>query len=231
MSNVGDAIRAHHAELADTLTKQATLLADQRPEADPAALLAFLKDDLLPHARGEERSVYIVADALIKQHGRPTETMRIDHRAIEEYIQKIEEATRALETAEGAQRDGLQQTLVRLALQLDAIFAVHMRKEEQAYLPLIEEHLTEAEQEQLLSDIHSAAQELDVRTIPPPRRHGLIFQTFASLGSGESFILVNDHDPKPLYYQFQSQHQGSFSWTYEQQGPRIWRVRIGKEAS
>lgn len=228
MSNVGDAIRAHHAELADTLTKEAILLADERPEANPAAFLTFLKEDLLPHARGEERHVYVLADALLKKYGRPTETMRIDHRAIEEYIHQIEEVIKTLDTVDDARRAEAQQRLGRLALQLQAIFAVHMRKEEQAYIPLIEEHLTEAEQEQVLHDIHSTAQELDVRTIPPPRRHGVIFETFANLGSGESFVLVNDHDPKPLHYQFQSQHAGAFTWTYEQQGPRIWRVRIGK---
>lgn len=43
---------------------------------------------------------------------------------------------------------------------------------------------------------------LDVHTLPPARRHSLIFQTYESLQPGKSFLLVNDHDPKPLYYQF-----------------------------
>ncbi len=69
---------------------------------------------------------------------------------------------------------------------------------------------------------------LDVRALPPARRHLLIFETYNGLGNGESFVLVNDHDPKPLYYQFSAEHEGQFTWAYEEQGPDVWRVRIGK---
>ena len=43
---------------------------------------------------------------------------------------------------------------------------------------------------------------LDVRTEPPVRRHTVIFEAFEALDPGAAFELVNDHDPKPLYYQF-----------------------------
>lgn len=69
---------------------------------------------------------------------------------------------------------------------------------------------------------------IDVRTITPRERHPLIFQTFGGLGAGESFELVNDHDPKPLYYQFAAEHSGRFTWDYLEEGPERWRVRIGK---
>jgi uncharacterized protein (DUF2249 family) len=69
---------------------------------------------------------------------------------------------------------------------------------------------------------------LDVRLLPPARRHSLIFETYDSLRPGGSFVLVNDHDPKPLYYQFSYEKAGAFSWNYEEQGPLVWRVRIGK---
>ncbi len=72
---------------------------------------------------------------------------------------------------------------------------------------------------------------LDVRVIPPPQKHPTIFQTFESLGAGESFILLNDHDPKPLYYQFASEMPGKFTWEYLEQGPQIWRVQIGRPAA
>ncbi|HLB02832.1 MAG TPA: DUF2249 domain-containing protein [Nitrospiria bacterium] len=70
---------------------------------------------------------------------------------------------------------------------------------------------------------------VDVRHIPPAQRHSLIFQTFEALQPGEAFILVNDHDPKPLYYQFKFEREGQFSWEYLEQGPEVWQVRIGKE--
>lgn len=42
---------------------------------------------------------------------------------------------------------------------------------------------------------------LDVREIPPAERHPKIFETFESMESGDSLTIVNDHEPKPLFYQ------------------------------
>ncbi len=72
---------------------------------------------------------------------------------------------------------------------------------------------------------------IDVRTIIPRKRHPLIFKTFHSLGAGESFLLVNDHDPKPLYYQFQAELGQPFQWEYLENGPEVWKVLIGKNSS
>ncbi|MFI5398779.1 MAG: DUF2249 domain-containing protein [Candidatus Binatia bacterium] len=71
---------------------------------------------------------------------------------------------------------------------------------------------------------------IDVRRIPPPQRHPLIFQTFEGLQAGQAFLLVNDHDPKPLYYTFKAERDGQFDWEYLEQGPEVWRVRIGRVA-
>lgn len=69
---------------------------------------------------------------------------------------------------------------------------------------------------------------LDVRVIPPREKHPAIFQTFDALAPGESFILLNDHDPRPLRYQFEAEHSGHFDWQYVEQGPAVWRVQISK---
>jgi uncharacterized protein (DUF2249 family) len=60
------------------------------------------------------------------------------------------------------------------------------------------------------------------------QRHPLIFDQFEALEQDDSFILVNDHDPKPLYYQFQAERTDQFTWEYLEQGPEAWRVRIGR---
>lgn len=73
--------------------------------------------------------------------------------------------------------------------------------------------------------------QLDVRNEVPARRHQLIFETYGALQPGEAFVLVNDHDPKPLYYQFEAEHSGEFSWDYLEQGPEVWRVRVGRVAA
>jgi uncharacterized protein (DUF2249 family) len=41
-------------------------------------------------------------------------------------------------------------------------------------------------------------QELDVRPLPKPDKHPRIFELFGALALGESFVLVNNHDPKHL---------------------------------
>ena len=45
---------------------------------------------------------------------------------------------------------------------------------------------------------------------------------------GAGFVLVNDHDPKPLRYQFEAEHAGDFTWDSLEAGPEVWRVRIGR---
>ncbi|MBI5885616.1 MAG: DUF2249 domain-containing protein [Deltaproteobacteria bacterium] len=69
---------------------------------------------------------------------------------------------------------------------------------------------------------------LDVRTLAPKERHAQIFETFGALNRGEAFILVNDHEPKPLLYQFQAEHNGEFDWWPLEQGPKVWRVVVAR---
>lgn len=69
---------------------------------------------------------------------------------------------------------------------------------------------------------------LDVREEIPRRRHELIEQTYHELAPGTGFVLVNDHDPKPLRYQFEAEWPGQFTWDYLESGPEVWRVRIGR---
>jgi len=80
------------------------------------------------------------------------------------------------------------------------------------------------------SEGESGMKQLDVRTIPPRERHPLIFRTFDELEPGSAFELVNDHDPKPLYYQFQAERAGTIAWEYLEQGPVEWRVKVSKTA-
>ena len=69
---------------------------------------------------------------------------------------------------------------------------------------------------------------LDVRVIPPRDKHQTIFRTFDGLASGESMVIINDHDPRPLRYQFAAERADQFDWTHEAEGPDVWPVRIGR---
>lgn len=81
------------------------------------------------------------------------------------------------------------------------------------------------------AELKSKTKILDVRALILMERHRLILETYNQLESGDKFVLVNDHDPKPLYYQFAAEHNGKFSWKYLEQGPQTWRVEIGRTAT
>jgi uncharacterized protein (DUF2249 family)/quercetin dioxygenase-like cupin family protein len=76
-----------------------------------------------------------------------------------------------------------------------------------------------------------ADNELDVRQLRKPDKHPTIFASYAALAVGESFILVNNHDPKHLRAEFDADHPGSYGWDYVEKGPQVWRIRISKLTS
>lgn len=63
---------------------------------------------------------------------------------------------------------------------------------------------------------------------PPQIKHQTIFAAYNSLSPGEAMLLVNDHDPVPLRFQFEAMHPGQFTWEYIEQGPATFQVKIGK---
>jgi len=69
---------------------------------------------------------------------------------------------------------------------------------------------------------------LDVTKIEPRLKHPTIFQHYDALLGGEAFIIHNDHDPKPLYYQLIAERGETFNWEYLDEGPEFWKVRITK---
>lgn len=79
-----------------------------------------------------------------------------------------------------------------------------------------------------------ATHDLDVREVPKPQRHPLIFARFDALAVGESFVLVNSHDPKHLRQEFDRDHPGTYDWQYLESGRTdaagsargAWLIRI-----
>lgn len=69
---------------------------------------------------------------------------------------------------------------------------------------------------------------LDARTIPPRIRHETIFATFDALAPNEAFVIVIDHAPRPLYYEFLHERPNQFEWEYVEEGPAVWKVQISR---
>lgn len=72
---------------------------------------------------------------------------------------------------------------------------------------------------------------LDVTILEPRQKHPTIFVRFDELAEGESLVIHNDHDPKPLYYQLLGERGNIFTWEYLEQGPQWWKVRITRKRS
>ncbi len=156
MSKVSEAIRNHHRELMGSMVEQVTAFVEGRSHADPQAIVAFLQEELLPHAKGEEAHLYAAVEPLVKAHERATATMSIDHEFIEKYIQRVAEAVRTLQEADAKDRPRAEEQLRHLLLQLEAVLRVHLEKEERVYLPLFERYLSEEEQQRVLDGMHAA---------------------------------------------------------------------------
>jgi uncharacterized protein (DUF2249 family) len=74
-------------------------------------------------------------------------------------------------------------------------------------------------------------QELDVRPLRKPEKHPEIFRTFEALTVGESFVLINNHDPRHLREEFEAHYPGGYGWDYLERGPAAWRIRISRLAA
>lgn len=74
----------------------------------------------------------------------------------------------------------------------------------------------------------STISKIDVTVLEPRMKHPTIFKKFDEISEGESFIIYNDHDPKPLYYQLLGERGNIFSWEYIENGPDNWLVKIQK---
>ena len=79
-----------------------------------------------------------------------------------------------------------------------------------------------------LYDPYAAAgtDELDVRQVPKSQRHPMIFARFDALAAGESFVLVNSHDPIHLREEFARDRPGAYDWRYleSSQSDELWRT-------
>jgi len=53
---------------------------------------------------------------------------------------------------------------------------------------------------------------LDLRPLSPVERHKQIFERWKKLPPGNTLKIINDHEPKPLYYQFDAEEKGCIEY-------------------
>ncbi len=67
---------------------------------------------------------------------------------------------------------------------------------------------------------------IDVRELNHRVRHTVISSLFEHLGQDGSLQLIVDHAPEPLRFQFAAKYGDRCEWTYLEEGPDVWRVRL-----
>lgn len=67
---------------------------------------------------------------------------------------------------------------------------------------------------------------LDVRPLPTDRKLQTVLSVFEGLEAGDSFVLVDNHDPAPLCARIEDERPGEARWVSLKSGPPVWCVRV-----
>jgi len=162
MPPVTQPLRDEHKELVPHIDHLKTV-ADAVGEAPPDGLreavdhcAEFLAGHLIPHARAEEAALYPVVARLM---GAPeaTLTMSRDHVEIAAMTAELLRIRDAMRESEPGLHDVKE--LQRVLYGLYALVKVHFAKEEEVYLPILDERLSEADAQQMFAAMGHAAHE------------------------------------------------------------------------
>jgi uncharacterized protein (DUF2249 family)/hemerythrin-like domain-containing protein len=214
------AITGHHTTLVNEMRTLTAAVVDGarsgRYDQALSALMAWFTREFLPHAHAEEVALY-KAGSHLESTRLLVDGMLAEHRAIESLMTDLTYA-----------RDPF--TVIAATAAARAVFTVHLSKENELLLPALDAEAVDLEQAltgklEILGE-SSAPDELDVRSLPHGGRHDVIFAKLNQLLPGDTFVILNDHDPKPLRYQTAALWPGRFAWSYLEAGPLLWRVEI-----
>ena len=117
---------------------------------------AFLATHLLPHAHAEEAALYPVVQKVM---GTPygTATMSRDHVEVERLTQELASLRKQISATEIGAKQANELKLVLYGLY--TLVKVHFAKEEEVYLPLLDNNLTPEEAHEMFEAMEAAAGE------------------------------------------------------------------------
>ncbi len=251
-ARAAESVVAHHAEMSATLAAHVQQLvavasAGRAEEVGHTrdALLAWCREDLVPHALAEEATLY---PAGIEQAGCRllVTAMLAEHQVILGLVDELTGAGDTVSTAAAARA-------------LRAIFESHLAKENDQLLPVLlaapgvsVAALLEGMHEALggargasagadgeagsAGHDHGACgcgevdpagfPELDARAVPHAIRHATVFGALDAVRPGGGMVLIAPHDPLPLLAQIEQREPGTFTVDYIERGPDAWRLSI-----
>lgn len=243
-ADAAEAVVQHHAVMAGRLGQLVGEVVDGVGgyDAEPTRdrLVAWCREELLPHARAEEETLYRAAAELPEARLLVT-SMLAEHESIGALVDGLASA-----------RDGVRAATSAVALR--TLFESHLAKENDLLLTALvasPDHSVAL----LLAGIHDLVgdtdpggkgahdhdrghscgchevdpagyPELDARAVPHAIRHATIFGALDSVPPGGGLVLVAPHDPLPLLAQIEQRSPGTFQTSYLERGPEAWRIRF-----
>ena len=170
----------------------------------------------------------------------PPNIMREDH---VEFRQRKKELYQAANNPEKYEFEDFKAKVIELGGYLAQELESHIFKEDNILYQIALQLLTDKEWDEVKKECDKIGYccftpedvagddivELDLRPMPVAERHDKIFEIWGGLKAGQSLRIINDHDPKPLWYQFEVEHKDEYGWEYEKQGPEDWIVRIARK--
>lgn len=256
-ARAAEAVEQHHAQMSGALAAKAEAVAavarsgggeqDLAPLRDD--LVAWAREELVPHARAEEDTLYRAAAE--RDEGRLlVAAMLADHEAMAALVDELAGADDPVTAAVAAGA-------------LRTAFAMHLAKENEQVLPLLvadpdvsvavlldgmhellgHGHPDEPTPRPSPDRDHEAAScgcgevdppswpTLDARAVPHAIRHATICGALDAVAPGRGLVLVAPHDPLPLLAQLEQRSPGAFAIDYIDRGPEVWRLAIARRSA
>ncbi len=162
MASITQPLRDEHKELfpqVETLRQAGDAVNESLTSSAHAKIeeaYQFLTHHLLPHAQAEEKALYPVVQRVM---GAPqaTATMSRDHLEVERLTEEL--GTLRVHRSQLTVTTIQAQALRRVLYGLYTLVKVHFAKEEEVYLPLLDEKLSAKEAHEMFENMEAAAHE------------------------------------------------------------------------
>ena len=162
MNTLTQPLRDEHKELFPSVDqiRQVAELIGEAPVSEiregVEAVYDFLANHLKPHAEAEDAALYPEVQKVL---GSPdaTRTMSRDHVEVGRYIQELASLKESLNDV--ALTSEQTQSLRRVLYGVYALVKVHFAKEEEVYLPILDQRLTPESAQEMFEAMEEAAQQ------------------------------------------------------------------------
>jgi len=241
MEKATDILSADHQQVLKKLGKLEELFGgsdlDERAGYEIIDIGKFFDNEVKLHFLMEEEVLFPLMDAMPGAASGPLSVMNVEHKEFYELNGQLQSLTKNL--AAGKDISELSNELRDTGGAIIGLLREHIDKEENVLFGMAENFLEEtaltdaAEKMRAMEEAYEAENNiivLDLRPLPPVERHPLIFSTFDDIAIGGQVKIVNDHDPRPLHYQFEAERQGTYDWHTADEGPKKWVAYIKKIA-